>query len=149
MMRPPLHLVRSAGVGLVTAIFLLVVLSGLAVTMVSLYTTQQASANLDLDGARAYQAARAGIEYGLFRRMRGTCTANGCCPDASSRVVLSMPGDSSLRGFVVVVTCSQTGGANAPANITSVACNIPDSNGRCDVVPNNPQYVQRRMEAAA
>jgi MSHA biogenesis protein MshP len=150
MMRPPLHLARSAGVGLVTAIFLLVVLAGLAVAMVSLYTTQQASSNLDLEGARAYQAARAGIEYGLFRRLRGACTAAGCCPGAASQVTLAMPGDGGLRGFVVVVSCTQAGGRDTPANITAVACNMADSQGLCEGVPgNNPQYVRRRMEVSA
>lgn len=150
MMRPPLHLARSAGVGLVTAIFLLVVLAGLGVAMVALYTTQQASSNLDLNGARAYQAARAGIEYGLFRRLRGTCTAQGCCPGASSQVTLAMPADSELRGFIVVVSCNQAGGPNTPANITAVACNMADTNNLCEGVPNNnPEYVRRRMEVSA
>jgi MSHA biogenesis protein MshP len=150
MMRSPLHLARSAGVGLVTAIFLLVVLAGLGVAMVSLYTTQQASADLDLDGARAYQAARAGIEYGLFRRLRGTCTADGCCPGAASQATLVMPNDGALRGFIVVVSCTHAGGADTPANITAVACNMPDTNGVCEIVPgNNPHYVRRRMEVSA
>jgi MSHA biogenesis protein MshP len=150
MMRAPVYLARCAGVGLVTAIFLLVVLTGLGVAMVSLYTTQQASADLDLEGARAYQAARAGIEYGLFRRLRGGCTAAGCCPGASSQVTLAMPADSELRSFTVVVSCNQAGGPNTPANITSVACNMADANKLCEGVPNNsPQYVRRRMEVSA
>ena len=44
---------RSAGVGLVTAIFLLVVLAGMGVAMMTLSTAQQSSASLDLLGARA------------------------------------------------------------------------------------------------
>ncbi len=61
---------RQAGVGLVTAIFLLVVLAGLGVASVTLFTSQQASSNLDLEGAKAYQAARAGIEWGLYEQLR-------------------------------------------------------------------------------
>jgi len=151
MMRSPLHLARSAGVGLVTAIFLLVVLAGLSVAMVSLYTNQQASADLDVDGARAYQAARAGIEYGLFRLRRSGCDAAtaSCCPGTASQVTLAMPNDGALRGFTVVVSCSQAG-PNTPANITSVACNMTDGKGLCEGVPNNsPQYVRRRMEVSA
>ena len=56
---------RQAGVGLVTAIFLLVVLAGLGVAAVSLFTSQQAGSNLGIEGAKAYQGGRAGIAWGL------------------------------------------------------------------------------------
>ena len=148
MMRPPLFRARSAGVGLVTAIFLLVVLSGLAVAMVSLYTTQQASSDLDLQGARAYQAARAGIEFGVYQRRQVAGTAG--CPGAATPTILSAAHFKSaptLQGFTVVVTCIPGKGTDNPsANITSVACNIADGQGRCETAPNNPQYVRRRME---
>ena len=65
---------RQRGVGLVTAIFLLVVIAGLAAAMVTVFTSQQAGSQLDVQGTRAYQAARAGIEWGLFRaRQGGSC----------------------------------------------------------------------------
>src|SRR5437899_3676273 len=72
---------RSAGVGLVTAIFLLVVLAGLGGAMVALSAAQQSSSALDVEGARAYQAARAGIEWGLYQNLR---TAGRQCLPASS-----------------------------------------------------------------
>lgn len=140
MMRKPIP--RSAGVGLVTAIFLLVVLAGLGVAMVALFTAQQAGAALDIQGARAYQAARAGIEWGLWQRRRGTCPAGA--------TVVTMPDAPTLQGFTVVVTCTQAAGTpNAPATITSFACNMPDKNGRCDEARNHPDYVRRRIEVQA
>jgi MSHA biogenesis protein MshP len=148
MMHTPLHRARSAGVGLVTAIFLLVVLSGLGVAMVSLYTTQQAGADLDLAGARAYQAARAGIEFGLFQR-RQVAGAAGCPGDQAPTILgaAQFQRASTLQGFTVVVTCIPGKGTGNPsANITSVACNMVDGQGRCEIPPNNPQYVRRRME---
>jgi len=144
MIRTPFHLARSAGVGLVTAIFLLVVLAGLGVAMVSLYTAQEASSSLDIEGARAYQAARAGIEFGLFR-LRQASADN--CPATPVILKLNAP---TLSRYTVVVTCTRKDGApNAPANITSVACNIVDGNQVCTVAPNDPQYVRRRMEVEA
>jgi MSHA biogenesis protein MshP len=139
---------RQAGVGLVTAIFLLVVLAGLAVAMVSLYTSQQASSNLDLQGARAYQAARAGLEWGLFRQMR-----NGVCDGPAT---VEMPGDGALAGFTVIVRCSAAGeGTLTRRHITAAACNIRDSAGGCNCVgaaagcrPSaNPETVNRQVEA--
>ena len=147
MMRLP-TIVRSRGVGLITAIFLLVVIAGLAVAMVTVYTAQQASSTLDVQGARAYQAARAGIAWGLFRqRIQDPCETATFAMDAST----------SLREFTVTVTCTKlegpaNGGGDADAldrwRIRSVACNVPLA-GVCkdgDGV-NTPDYVQRVMEA--
>lgn len=141
------HARRQAGVGLVTAIFLLVVLAGLGVAMVSLYLSQQASSNVDLLGARAYQAARAGMEWGLFRQTRNA----SCAP--STRFTL--PAGSSLAGFTVVVRCSANGSASlAHASITALACNLTDSDGNCNcdggtascVRSSSPDTVNRRVE---
>jgi MSHA biogenesis protein MshP len=129
---------RQAGVGLVTAIFLLVVLAGLGVAMVGLFTSQQASADLDLQGARAYQAARAGIEWGVYQRMQN----NACAPETS----LNMADAGTLSAFTVIVTCTRpTTGDMAPTTILAVACNIPDSGGKCDPVPN-ADSVRRKLE---
>jgi MSHA biogenesis protein MshP len=139
---------RQAGVGIVTAIFLLVVLAGLGTAMVSLYLAQQSSSNVDLLGARAYQAARAGMEWGLFRQTR----ANSCAP--STRLVL--PAGTTLSGFTVVVRCAASGtGSLVHATITSSACNLTDSDGNCNcdagasascVPSTNPDTVNRRVE---
>ena len=136
---------RQAGVGLVTAIFLLVVLAGLGVAMVGLFNAQQTSSNLDLQGARAYQAARAGLEWGLFQQMRN----NSCSADAR----FSMPADSTLAGFRVVVTCTQAGSVPADGSpnlarwiVTATACSIADSQGGCSP-SSNPEYVMRQLEA--
>lgn len=136
---------RSAGVGLVTAIFLLVVLAGLGVAAVTIFNAQQSSSSLDLDGAKAYQAARAGLEWGLFRQRR-----EGQCGDASFGF-----GDSVLANFTVTVTCRAIGGLTNedgdPADlvrfrIVAVACNQPVG-GACTEQPgNSPDFVQRRLE---
>src|SRR5476649_2355833 len=55
------------GFSLVSAIFLLVVIAALGTFAVTLFTTQQQSATMDVLGSRAYQAARAGIEWGEYQ----------------------------------------------------------------------------------
>lgn len=136
---------RAAGVGLVTAIFLLVVLAGLGVAAVTIFNAQQASASLDMDGARAYQAARAGIEWGLFQQRR-----RDQCANASFGF-----NDSVLANFTVTVTCRAIGGltdsSGNPSSlvrfrITATACNQPVG-GECRGEPSNsPDFVQRRLE---
>jgi MSHA biogenesis protein MshP len=140
---------RGTGVGLVTAIFLLVVLAGLAVAMVSLSGAQQAGSALDVQGARAYQAARAGIEWGLYQNLR---TPGRQCLASSS---FALPATSTLRGFVVTVTCTSTPAPpTAPADsaaalvryvITATACNLQPANGACPNPSNNPDYVERQI----
>lgn len=136
---------RQAGVGLVTAIFLLVVLAGLGVASVTLFTSQQASANLDLEGAKAYQAARAGIEWGLYEQLR-----HGRCAADSS---FGFPVTSVLGSFRVTVSCTAIDELkNAEGKpvmrwrIGAVACNQPVDGACGEQVPNNPDYVQRRLE---
>jgi MSHA biogenesis protein MshP len=139
-MRHTFRLRRQAGVGIVTAIFLLVVLAGLGVAMVGIYTSQQGSANIDLLGAQGYQAARAGLEWGLFQRGR-----NDACPQKSKLV---MPAGTSLSAFTVYVTCTAQGSGDLTRwLIKSEACNMPNTvNDSCPFV-NNPESIRRTLEA--
>ena len=133
---------KQAGVGLVTAIFLLVVIAGLAAAMVTVFTNQQASGQLDVQGARAYQAARAGIEWGLFRATQG-----GSCDTTTS---FALPAASMLSGFSVTVICTTSPGpggdtATGVRTIRATACN-PSASGTCPNPTNSLDYVQRVIE---
>jgi MSHA biogenesis protein MshP len=138
---------RGAGIGLVTAIFLLVVLAGLAVAMVTLSTAQQSASALDVQGARAYQAARAGIEWGLFQNLR---TPGRRCDAVTT---FALPADSSLSGFSVTVRCRLVAGPATPATpnaldrwtIEATACSQPGGAG-CPNPNSSADYVQRRIE---
>lgn len=129
---------RSAGVSIVTAIFLLVVLSGLAAAIVTVTTAQQSSSALDVLGTRAYQAARAGVEYGLFRELQGGSACAGA--------VSFNPPAQTLTGFTVTVQCTQTGvtgAAGTVREIVATACNQP-AGGTCpNAAPTSAEYVQR------
>jgi MSHA biogenesis protein MshP len=134
---------KQRGVGLVTAIFLIVVIAGLAAAMVTVFSGQQASSQLDVQGARAYQAARAGIEWGLFR-----AKINNACAASTS---FAMPDAGNRSSFTVTVSCTTVAGpggdaATAVRVITSTACNLPNS-GVCDGNPAaSLDYVQRTIE---
>ncbi|WP_020652172.1 pilus assembly PilX family protein [Massilia niastensis] len=147
MSRFPLpHPRRSAGVGLVTAIFLLVVLAGLGVAAVTIFNAQQAGASNDFEGAKAYQAARAGIEWGLYERLRA-----GRCGDGS----FALPPDSVLANFTVSVHCEAIAGpvtedgdedALTRWRIKATACNQPVDDQCGKQASNSPDFVQRRLE---
>jgi MSHA biogenesis protein MshP len=139
-MNPILRIRRQAGVGIVTAIFLLVVLAGLGTAMVGIYTSQQSSANLDLLGAEAYQAARAGVEWGIFQQRQ----RNGAC---AAKTRIDMPAGTSLSAFTVFVTCEVKGeGALTRFFIKANACNMPDLVQEVCPASNKPESVLRTME---
>lgn len=139
---------RSRGVGIVTAIFLLVVLAGLGVALVTIFTSQSQAILLDEQGVRAHQAARAGIEWGLFQRLR---PGNSGCADGSTTAVVL--GGDVLDKFTVSVSCRRIAGPaveeGAPALdrwvISATAC-APAREGACPDSWNNPDYVRRVIE---
>jgi MSHA biogenesis protein MshP len=130
---------RQSGVGLVTAIVLLVMMAGLGAAVIALTTGQAVTSALDLQGARAYQAARAGAEYAAYRaRIDNVCAADS--------FVLPTP----MEAFRVSVTCTE-----APQfvtetrtirrfHVTATACTL--SNGACPNAQANADYVQRVVE---
>lgn len=137
------YLSRQAGVSIVTAIFLLVVLSALGAAIVTLSAGQHASSALDLLGSRAYEAARSGLQYGLYRHENN---GQECAASTSFRFT-----PATMSAFTVTVQCVKTPTANMPApghpiqtTITATACNQPTGVGTCpNGAPTSPDYVQR------
>lgn len=163
------------GFAIVSAIFIVVVLAALGAFMVNISTNQQIGSALDMQGVRAYQAARAGIEWGLYQvestgappvaasptaynfSYGNPATAAGAaspnlrvCPAATSSFT---PSATTLAGFTVTVTCSATTDANSGPTIyslTATACSQPLSAWTSTTVacPNNSPsslYVERQL----
>lgn len=138
------------GFTMVSAVFLVVILAGLGAVMLNMSNVQHTSSALDVQGARAYQAARAGIEWGLYRQLRdGTCGASES---------FALPAGSSLAGFTVTVTCTAaTYDSTTPDvavspsimqyRVAAVACNGPAA-GKCPGTGGTVDYVQREMQVS-
>ncbi len=62
-----MHRNAQAGVALATAIFLIVVLAGLGAIALTVSGLQHTSSARDVMGAKAYQAARSGLEWGAHK----------------------------------------------------------------------------------
>jgi MSHA biogenesis protein MshP len=121
------------GFSLVTAIFLLVVIAALGTFTVTLFTTQQQSAALDVLGSRAYQAARAGIEWGAYQALR-----NGSC--VATQPLAAMP--NTLAGFTVTVTCNPY----PPYNEAGATVNMYQLTSTANQgAANTPNFVERQM----
>lgn len=121
------------GFSLITAIFLLVVLAGLGTMSVTFFTAQQQSSALDVLGSRAYQAARAGIEWGAYQVTVPNCPAGPS----------SIPMGGTLSSFSVNVWCSATAASEAAATITVYSISSVATQG----VAGQSNYVERVMNA--
>ena len=109
---------RQAGFSIVMAIFILVILSLLGGYMVKLSGVQHAASINVIQGARAYQAAKAGIGWAMSRISTG-----GVCSDITSASPLSF---TDINGFSVTLTCSSqtfSEGTDAPVvyNISALS----------------------------
>lgn len=141
---------RCGGFAIVSAIFLLVILSLMAAFIVQISTHQQVGHVADLRGVRAYQAARAGIEWGLHNHLR-----NSACLASSSFAL-----GGNLAEFTVTVACSPAGVAmtndenGTPLvvrRIVATACNQPvgAAPGTCPNPVPADNYVERELAAVA
>lgn len=121
------------GFALISAIFILVVLAVLAAAAVQVASMQHIGSALDIQGSQAYQAARAGIEWGLYRQKR-----NGNCAATTS----FSAGAPSLAAFTITVTCAASNGTFL---VIATACNQP-GNANCPntAAPGNG-YVERKL----
>ena len=128
-------LLLARGFSLVSAVFLLVVLSLLGTLMVSLTTTQHHTVAYALQGARAYHAAHSGLECGISRAVN---PPNSC---GTTNVALG----HELSAFQVTVTCSATNHSEHGVNfsiytITSTAVSTTPGYGE-------PGYASRQLRA--
>jgi MSHA biogenesis protein MshP len=135
---------RMQGVSLLTAIFLLVVIAVLGAYIASVSTTQHTTANLDVQGSNAYQAAYAGIQFGAYQVLQN----GGACAATTSIGLTGV-----LAGFSVTVQCTNTtpggyleGGASRNIyRIIATGCSPPNA-GACPGVQGG-YYVERQLEA--
>lgn len=89
----------NRGFLLPAAIFLLVILAALGAYALNINSIQQATSKQDVLGTRAYQAARAGLEWGMFQVLT---------PGTANLVNCPSPNTFNIESFSVTVSCSQS-----------------------------------------
>jgi MSHA biogenesis protein MshP len=147
---------RQRGFGIVAAIAVLVILAGLSAGIVAIGTTQQMSSAMDVMSARAYQAAKAGNEFGLYQVLTvGTWTPCPAAAQAASGVPVTGTLDlTAATGFFVTVTATcwryneGVDGAGAPQvvsiyRIQSVACPVAACPSAAGATVSSPGYIER------
>ena len=116
-----MHRNGQTGFTLASAIFLIVVLAALGAFAVTVSGLNQSSSALDLQGARAYQAARAGIEWGAYQTLQNI---PGAFTTACNGATYAAPTSQSLSGlagtlapFSVTVTCGSSSYTEGTATV--------------------------------
>lgn len=145
---------RVCGFAIVSAIFILVVLAALGAFIVNVSTTQQIGSALDVQGVRAYQAARAGVEWGLYQVQASPAYNFGyTSTDPNTRACSASPTSfvltgAAFSGLTVTVTCAANADASSGPtiyDIAATACNQPDA-GACPNTTNpGALYIERRL----
>lgn len=123
---------RQGGFGLVAAMFVIIIIAAVIAVMARLAVTQNATNNMAIQQARAYQAAQAGLEYGIAQVLAGASCAG-----------------FALNGFSVSVACGLATGSpmtvpeegTTPVNFYSITATAEYGS------PGTPDYAFRRLSA--
>lgn len=129
----------QSGFSLVTAIFLLVILASIGAFMITIGGTQRTTSVAAIQGARAFQAARSGIEWGVAR----VITDNNCAM-ITANPAFSFTVDG-LNLFNVNVTCVRTlhQEAGMPDNVQVYTITSVATYGAY----GDQEYIRRQMTA--
>lgn len=121
------------GFSLVPALFLLVVLAALGIVAVRLAGVQQQTVVLAMQSARAYSAARTGIDWSAYQAL-----VNGSCANSTFNLT-----ETGLAGFSVAMSCSSSAHAAGPDTVRVYVIDAFAWSGSY----GTPDYVSRRVRA--
>lgn len=102
-------MIRQRGITLLSAIFVLIIVSLLAQYLVTIASVQRKTSLLALQTARAYQAANASLEWGTFYVIN-----NSTCPASSPTTF------PSIASFTTTLTCSNLGNYDEDGTLRNV-----------------------------
>lgn len=127
----------SAGFAMAGVLLLLVVLAVLGVSLTRMFIAGQEDAARDAMGSQAYQAARAGLEAGLYQSLR-----SGVCADSA----FTLPG---LADYTISLSCARSVTSEGAQPIIidtwkSLACN----QAPCPSSAPRAGYVERELRAS-
>ena len=126
--------IHQTGFTLITALFLLIVVAGLSVYMITIRNVQQSTVVFAQQGARAMQAARAGIEWGIYQAMD---TIPACGNSTFSAT------GTALSAYSITVECTTSAHIEAGVTINTYVLTSIAETGTYGTL----DYVSRRLRA--
>lgn len=132
---------QEKGFVIVSAVVIVVLLALFGVAMALMGSLQQRQSALDLDTSRAYQAAKTGIDWGLYQ-----VQTPGAPPACAA---FSFNAGGELSRFTITVSCTQTSVNDGTQPllvyvIQSNACNNP-AGGNCPGTTSGGLSVERQL----
>lgn len=140
----------ARGFTLVSALFIIVVLAALGAALAKISVRQHMGSAAEIDAARAYQSARAGLEWAVYQvqRVPAPPAAAPACFATSSFA------PAGLAGYTVTVSCTRTPASGSLSDgatslvfyqLVANACNAP-SGGACPTSGTPAStYVERQL----
>ncbi len=140
----------ARGFTMVSALCVLIVLAALGAALSQISVRQHLGSAAEIEAARAFQSARAGLEWASFQVLRNPAPP-AAAPACFATTSFALAG---LAGFTVTVSCSRTPGSGTIADggaalafyrLVANACNAP-SGGACPAGAAPTQtYVERQL----
>ena len=124
---------QQRGISLVPALFLMIVLAALGVVAARLTAVQQQTVVLAMQSARAYSAARAGVDWAAYQAI-----ANSSCGAATLALT-----ETGLSGFSVQTSCTSSTHSEGPNTVTVYTIIAFAWTGAY----GTPDYVSRRIRS--
>lgn len=138
---------RQQGISILTAIFLLLLFASISAFMASLMSTAHVTGTLDMEGSRTYQAARAGIEWGLYQLDPDGLQPGvpvGTPPDCFADTVLNQ-----IPNYSVSVTCTRFPTATSYYEEGSRRMRLYEITATATLVSGRPPGVERVITVTA
>lgn len=135
----------QTGFAAIAAVFLIVILAALGAFMVTFSNTQQLTSAQDIQGSRAYWAARAGLEWGIGSVVASTSagTMEPACSASSTTVGTNFDG-----GFTVIVQCAKAPYTEASASANRFIFQLTSEATTTGGSPGSVGYIQRSISAS-
>lgn len=137
---------NARGFALMMAVFMLVSLAAIGAYLLTVSTGQVAAGAQQVSAAEAYQAARAGIDWGAYQILRNPsgAFASGCAGGATSRTLTLAYG---LSGFYAQVSCQSPGTeVEAGKTLRSYQITVTGCNENPCGASLTPTYVERQLQ---
>jgi len=138
---------RYAGFALMMAVFMIVTLAAIAVYVLTISTGQIHAATQDEQGVRAYQAARAGVDWAAYRLLQQN---DACATLDNQTLTFASPWPNTFRAEV---KCASVGTETEGATtftvylITVTGCNAHPNpcTPATSTTPGSATYVERQL----
>jgi MSHA biogenesis protein MshP len=150
-----IHSAKTRGFALMMAIFIIITLAAIAVYLLTISTGQIEAAVQDEQGARAYQAARTGLDWGAYQLLCNT--SNPQCNRPDSTFFTNCNGGAASQtlslgnlgaNFSSTVECTKVATETEGAvtvnvyRLQATGCNNP----ACPLASPGPTYVERQLQ---